>query len=837
MKGRHLISGILHMLFGWLYSFSLRRRENVMEVIKKFFYVFTSETISFDFTSDDISYIETSWGPFKTTYLIINGRPFKVSTSVVKKISSIFKKEHIEVAPLICSMEEKEPEYILQLGRETLYCVEGSSWNYEDVIYNIANLRNQEEYLLINCIPILITNMHRAEEYIKMLKDKGCLRAPYLISPILIKLDGTSKKRYQYLLLGNKYCFKEKGEILIEDIVYFDQSSSGEVHFGAGVDFHYLKLGNREISGIKEYFISRGAELHAEGEKFTTRISLNISTWFKKNRQTVVLGSRGVFYTRAMGNMTKTSFIPYHDIYFINPIGWKLWGRRLEVFGSQNIQTNHTFKNKDYIKILNKIYKYNPQLKESTGISFRSFTWNPFRNKSFVVIGEGLLIHGHPKKKERCAIEGTFINDAKSYGKFYHLFKDVVIDTKPINIRYDEKETQLQIGPFISGTKIVEDEWLKKAQNPIFVTHLWRGSAKNLLSEIDLIRGKESKYREEYRESDQAKEDLIKKQTIMEEYSRKPSLIEFLENIRNKTGCSESVSINTVNLKPLIPDTESDLEICSKQNLIATEPDSSIDYEESGSYGDNNQENNATPVQKQKWNIRSLFGNILNIKYILFLVVGLIIIAIGLFIIVPKMGTTVTKTDKDLSETLHNYTSESEFDKEYIEETDNITDLGDEDDLTDEDEDINPYDEDEEYLEMDVRSFINRFYTEIKPLVNNNENYDGLIKRYFTSDFIKTYLTVDEDVPDGGIGFFDYDFITESQDPDFSKAVIDSIIIAKDKTGQPIAYATVSLINNQNQSSHFNINLINTPDGWKISDYNNLLSKMKEFKQYMKTLK
>lgn len=142
-----------------------------------------------------------------------------------------------------------------------------------------------------------------------------------------------------------------------------------------------------------------------------------------------------------------------------------------------------------------------------------------------------------------------------------------------------------------------------------------------------------------------------------------------------------------------------------------------------------------------------------------------------------------------------------------------------------------------EEIAKSVRDFINKFYVDILPLVNKCQNYDKLIKCYFSAEFANTYLTVDEDVPDGDMGFFDYDLISNSQDPDYVKAAIKSVDIKDNGNGKIVANVKVSLMSKHYEPVPIALELGKTTKGWEILDYNNVLDGMKEFKKEMKKLK
>lgn len=139
--------------------------------------------------------------------------------------------------------------------------------------------------------------------------------------------------------------------------------------------------------------------------------------------------------------------------------------------------------------------------------------------------------------------------------------------------------------------------------------------------------------------------------------------------------------------------------------------------------------------------------------------------------------------------------------------------------------------------EKGVRDLVEKFYSEIIPLVNNCKSYNSVIESYFSPEFVNLYTTIDEDVPDGDMGFFDYDFITNSNDPDVAKAVVKSIKISKNSAGQTVADVKVSLMSKVYEPTPIELVLTETPKGWKISDYNKLLGEMKEFKQMLKNNK
>lgn len=138
--------------------------------------------------------------------------------------------------------------------------------------------------------------------------------------------------------------------------------------------------------------------------------------------------------------------------------------------------------------------------------------------------------------------------------------------------------------------------------------------------------------------------------------------------------------------------------------------------------------------------------------------------------------------------------------------------------------------------ETSVRDFLMAFYSEIIPRVNNCEGYDDIMERSFTPEFMKTYKTVDEDVPEGEMGFFDCDLISNSQDPDFAKAVIKDLKIGVDSSNAPIANARVSLMSRIYEPTQIDLVLTKTSEGWRISDYNNVMDEMKAFKKEMKGL-
>lgn len=842
MRGRHLIDGILYMLLGWLFQFKVRRNDSIIEVKKTVLWLFSIDDYSIDLNGDDISFIETQWKGFKTLHMIVNGETWFIKPNVESEVSGILNEEGIMLAPLIYSLNSSEPEYVLQVGKHTLYCVEGPSWEYKNVSYNVADLGSTMNYVLVNSIPIAVNDSTWEEYYISLLRGKGCKRDPFLVSPVYLKNRKKGASRYSYLLLGSEYCFQELGELKMEEIVYLDYDQSGSIHFGTGVDFYYPQLKPEEIAGIKDYFISKGAELHASGETFTTRVTYKIGTWFKKRRQSVTLGPRGVYFTRLVGKMNKTSFIPYHDFYFINPIGWRLWGRRLEIFGSQNVQTHHPFKNKDYTQILEKIYSFNPGLKESTGRGYRAFSWNPFKKKPFVLIGDGMVIHGHPKRKERVAVEGTLVKDSKKYGKFYHLFRDVVIDTMPSNLRYDEGETGVNLELFVTGTKIsIDDEWVNDTENPLFVSHLWFRTAKKLMNAIDDIKGKESVHRKNYRESDQAKQDQRKKREQMAEFARRPSLVQFMKEIRKRTGCEEFVEETVISdpqfdrIEKLEGEMTSQIESNMQETLVPTSELEEVEMpsmpqgSEENWVDSDNQSSNGLSTIKNKF----AQGNesIFTPKNIGIFFAGLCLLAV-IIIFGIKWISGGSKTDSNSSKygvaATGGVTTDMEgSESDGIEEGEPLYEGG----------NVKPdgYVSPEEYekIQNNAAKFVNEFYSKVIPLVNNMQDYDSLIKKYFTPEFYKMYSTVDENVPDGEVGFFDFDFISNSQDPDIRKASVQDVTVIFNELGvdKPYQDATVEvLLSNGRSMEPISISLTNKSGSWKIEDYNFLMSSMREFK-------
>lgn len=819
MKGRHLISGISNLLFGGLFQLPVIKEKSLIEVKKKFLGIFTCSSFSFDMNTDDVSVIKTSWGGFKTDHVIINGTSHVINSSALNRISELFKTASISMAPLIYSLDKKEPEYVLQVGRETLYCVNGNSWEYKNVSYNSADLGDGKKYVLINSAPIAITDAQKEDYNLSLLKSKGCVKDPYIISPVAIKHKKGSRKRYSYLLLGSEFCFKEMDEIRMEDIVYFDYNKAGGVHFGAGVDFDYPKLQQSEISGIKDFFISKGAELHAEGEKFTTRVTYRISTWIKRRRQTVTLGSRGMFYSRITRKMSKTSFIPYYDFYFIHPIGWRFWGRRLEIFGSQNIQTRHTFKNKDYKRILERIYEFNPRLKDVTGKAYRAFSWNPFKkNKPYVVIGDGMLIHGHPMRKERAALEGTFIKGSKKYGRFYHFFKDVVIDTEPSNIRYDESHVNIEIERYTEGSKIDrDDEWLRSATVPLFVTHLWCRTANKLINAVDGIKGIESSHRTEYKQSEQAIEDIKKRRAIMHEYAQKPSLIKFINDLRRKTGC-EIIGID-------------DSDRSQRDKYVSNYSEAETDYDIEGEidleYGSTDGTDTSNALQSDTHNTDKNRDGNLSIRRIIIIATSLVVLALLIFFVMR--GITNKKEDS--------------IDNSIAIDATNLRNQTDESTVADADEGSSEEGEIDEGLsvhpdgfaeiidaeaEESARKFLMNFYSNILPTNKKSWDTGNLVKRYFTPEFARAYRMVDQNTPDGDIGYFDYDLFTRSQDPDYDKAEIKDIIVYSE-SGNLVAEVIVSLKSKAYPPEEIELTMIQKNNEWMISDYNGELSGMKNY--------
>lgn len=137
--------------------------------------------------------------------------------------------------------------------------------------------------------------------------------------------------------------------------------------------------------------------------------------------------------------------------------------------------------------------------------------------------------------------------------------------------------------------------------------------------------------------------------------------------------------------------------------------------------------------------------------------------------------------------------------------------------------------------ENEVKNFVNKFYSAVIPKINNLQNYDNLLKEYFTQEFFNLYSTVDEEVPDGDIGFFDYDFISISQDPDLSNAVVESVEVTEHGKAQFEAKVEISLKDRGGYTTPVDMTLIKTPQGWKIKDYNGLFDEMKRFKRELKS--
>lgn len=494
-------------------------------------------------------------------------------------------------APLIYSTDSKEPARVLQLGRELLYSISGQiEWPYADVSYNVAELKPKTEYLIVNSVAIFVNNSGKLPEYLKLLEQHGATRDPFVVC----RVRKSKKEKYPYLLLGHTFCYKEFAEIKMEDIVYFDYKGNGEIHFGTGIDYSYPKLDKETIIGIKEYFLSKGAPLAGKGKVYTTRVTFNPFTWFKKYRQTVVLGKRGIFYSRNEKGTNKSSFIPYFDIYFIQRVRWRLFGRKLLIYGTQNVVTPHTFKNSHYKRILGEIFTLNPQLKEKKGKAFRSFTWNPFMKKSCVVFDDGVMIYDNPLTKGRLALEGKYIRGAKIFGRFYHLFKDIVIDIDNVNIRYDEHgdysdlkekdEEKIQKKSKIDD----DDEWMNTTNRVIRMIHLWRGTAKELYETTISTRGSESGARIRYKDSDRYQEGLKEKDEQMREYSSKDSLKAFIKKLRQQTGCPAAIKRSDKKISISVSSDEAvkqdatpvvDKTVIATESAVPEAPDTSINEE------------------------------------------------------------------------------------------------------------------------------------------------------------------------------------------------------------------------------------------------------------------
>ena len=138
--------------------------------------------------------------------------------------------------------------------------------------------------------------------------------------------------------------------------------------------------------------------------------------------------------------------------------------------------------------------------------------------------------------------------------------------------------------------------------------------------------------------------------------------------------------------------------------------------------------------------------------------------------------------------------------------------------------------------ETKIRDLIMNFYSEVIPLVNNYEKYIEVMKHSFTPEFVQIYISVDEDVPEGEMGFFDYDLISNSQDPEIAKAVVKNINVGSDSSNYLTANVKVSLMSKKYAPTPIDLILTKTSEGWKISDYNNVLADMKAFKEEMKKL-
>lgn len=231
-----------------------------------------------------------------------------------------------------------------------------------------------------------------------------------------------------------------------DEIVYFDHSmtlTGKSIKFG-GREFHaeYL-MDASKIKDLHEEFIDKGSPIGSEGKVYKSLPGLNPISWFKRDK--VIICEDGIRYTRPEGLLgSKTSFIPYKDVYMTTITSHKLLFRKINVFGSQNIEARRHFTIMCGYAIKSALKEMCPQLQTEEGRSFGNFSWNPFDKRYRVIVTKDGVIFKNPHDKKRMVfLHKDDVSNVESYFDMRFLcpflfFRHIVIEGEPTNIRYDE---------------------------------------------------------------------------------------------------------------------------------------------------------------------------------------------------------------------------------------------------------------------------------------------------------------------------------------------------------------------------------------------------------------
>lgn len=311
----------------------------------------------------------------------------------------------------------------------------------------------------------------------------------------------TSRKSLtNWIMLGKETVYNPIQSSTYKDIQYLDAEGlvgKKKVNLGGPTLYQQLSLPLETVNALTEDLISHGAPIAADGETFSPKITfLNPMTWFRREKLTI--GQEGIRYWRPKGfSGSKTSYIPYENVYLINTRRKWLFWKTVHIYGSQNVESNRWFSSSRVSRLKKTISEKNPSINLSEGYRYGNFSWNPFKGRYRVITTDKGLAFRHPhNKKELLFVPKESISEVEKFRDRrgiipFLFFRHVIITATPNNIRYDEYSKDnwdytVQINPKYKNLHKKLNEYNESKGSKLIITipHMFMRSASSLESKL-----------------------------------------------------------------------------------------------------------------------------------------------------------------------------------------------------------------------------------------------------------------------------------------------------------------------------------------------------------------
>lgn len=385
--------------------------------------------------------IATDTWSIRGNRLILNGRVYKIDPEVAAYILQVAGNRYTPAPCILLKGRRKA----LQLEALNLFSPHGCI-PFSDLI--VATDRpGSRTHFYCNCYRYIPRKNETTSDFSKSLRQKASEEGKIYTMLKWWKKPFKSFFLPDWIMLGSsKFFMEHEDPHTYEEIVYFDHSlklTGKSIKFG-GREFHaeYL-MPATEMKTLHEIFVDKGSPIGSEGENYKSLPGLNPITWFK--RDIIAICKDGIRYTRPDGLFgKKTSFIPYNEVYMTLITSHTLLLRKVNVFGSQNIESQRYFSITCGHAIKSALEEMCPQLQIGDGQSFGNFSWNPLSKRYRVIVTkEGVVFKNPHDKKKMVFLHKDDVSTVKSYFDMrllcpFLFFRHVVIEGEPTNIRYDE---------------------------------------------------------------------------------------------------------------------------------------------------------------------------------------------------------------------------------------------------------------------------------------------------------------------------------------------------------------------------------------------------------------